>query len=241
IINDKVYIDGREVENGSSIELQNEIPDMESFDLEVPMPPMPPPSPSDFQMEFNIPDPVYAPRALSPSELEKLNKTLAKAQKEIAKQQKSLSKSQKRMLNDQMQELERIQKENIQIQRDAMRAQRDLLRAQEEARRSVEYARTEAFRAKMQAERDRERAALNREDALREGRIHEQLRRALLTDALITNPDKYNMHLSEKEMRVNGKIQDEAIKKKYLEYYKSISGRTLKNADSIQIEKNHTN
>jgi hypothetical protein len=142
------------------------------------------------------------------------------------------------MQKDHKQEFERIQKEHLRIQRESIRAQNEAVRAQQEAVRSIENARTEITRAKLQAERDRQRAAIDRENALKDSRIHEQLRRALLTDALITNPDKYNLRLSEMEMLVNGKIQDETIKKKYLELYKSISGRTLKNAESIQIEKN---
>jgi len=135
-------------------------------------------------------------------------------------------------------ELKRIQKENIQIQTDALRAQSDAMRAHQEAMQSIEYARTEANRAKLQAERDRQRAEMDRERANQDHRVHEQLKRALMSDGLLENMEKYKMSLSELEMRVNGKVQPDEIRKKYLEYYRSLSGHALKNADSIRIEKN---
>jgi beta-lactamase regulating signal transducer with metallopeptidase domain len=232
----KVYINGAALKEGATLEIATEhgwpeAPEMpEMVELQ---------ELAELQEMQELPELMEFPNyQMDAKQLAEFNAEMDRMRKELKKDQKSFEKERRRMQKDHKQEFERIQKEHLRIQRESIRAQNEAVRAQQEAKRSIENARSEVTRAKLLVERDRQRAAIDRENALKDSRIQEQLQRALLTDALITNPDKYNIRLSTNEMRVNGKIQDESIKKKYLEYYKSISGRTLKNAESIQIEKN---
>jgi beta-lactamase regulating signal transducer with metallopeptidase domain len=232
----KVYINGAALKEGSSLEIATNIEHAEAPEMPeiVELQEL-----AELQEMAELPELMETPPyPMDAKQLAEFNAEMDRMRKELKKDQKSFEKERRRLQKAHKQEFERIQKEQIQIQKESIRAQSEAMRAQQDAMRSIENARSEVTRAKLQVERDRQRAAIDRENALKDGRINEQLRRALLTDALITNPDKYSMHLSEIEMRVNGKVQAETIKKKYLEYYKSISGKTLKNADSIQIEKN---
>jgi hypothetical protein len=232
----KVYINGAALKEGATLEIATEhawpeAPEMpEMVELQ---------ELAELQEMQELPELMEFPNyQMDAKQLAEFNAEMDRMRKELKKDQKSFEKERRRMQKDHKQEFERIQKEHLRIQRESIRAQNEAVRAQQEAERSIENARSEVTRAKLLVERDRQRTVIDRENTLKDGRIQEQIQRALLTDALITNPDKYNMRLSTIEMRVNGKIQDESIKKKYLEYYKSISGRTLKNAESIQIEKN---
>jgi beta-lactamase regulating signal transducer with metallopeptidase domain len=232
----KVYINGAALKEGATLEIATEhawpeAPEMpEMVELQ---------ELAELQEMQELPELMEFPNyQMDAKQLAEFNAEMDRMRKELKKDQKSFEKERRRMQKDHKQEFERIQKEHLRIQRESIRAQNEAVRAQQEAERSIENARSEVTRAKLLVERDRQRTVIDRENTLKDGRIQEQIQRALLTDALITNPDKYNMRLSTIEMRVNGKIQDESIKKKYLEYHKSISGRTLKNAESIQIEKN---
>jgi bla regulator protein BlaR1 len=60
------------------------------------------------------------------------------------------------------------------------------------------------------------------------------LKKELLKDGLITDPNDFSLELNDQVFKVNKKKQSEALRKKYLELYESMSGQKLQGKGSFQ-------
>lgn len=63
--------------------------------------------------------------------------------------------------------------------------------------------------------------------------LDETFRNHFLEDGLIDNPRKYSFELKADKLKVNGKKQPDAVLEKYLELYKSVTGKKMGKSDAI--------
>lgn len=71
--------------------------------------------------------------------------------------------------------------------------------------------------------------------------FQERLKTELLKDGLITDPENFSMQLNSKEMKVNKKVQSEEMRRKYLELMESATGNKLKDGGSYFYNFNEEN
>jgi hypothetical protein len=61
------------------------------------------------------------------------------------------------------------------------------------------------------------------------------LKRHLVRDGLI-DPSNYSFELTANALRIDGKKQNDVLHRKYLAYYRAVTGKELKKGNSIRME-----
>jgi hypothetical protein len=71
----------------------------------------------------------------------------------------------------------------------------------------------------------------------RDGQMQEQLEAELLADKLITGTAGYRLELTAEYLKINGHKQSDALHRKYLEIYRSVTGNALTGKSKLEIDK----
>ncbi len=90
-----------------------------------------------------------------------------------------------------------------------------------------EWAKEQEKWAKEQAEYARKQGREARELAASSQKFGKELKDELQRDGLISDPSDFQFQLSNKELKINGVKQSEALHRKYLEFYQSKTGKDL--------------
>ena len=166
-------------------------------------------------------------------ELQAAQRELADAQRQLADQQRALAQKRRRLQQRRAQEQSQAIREEQQAAAQEMREQ--MQEQREEIRRAAEETRREA-RAQAEEMREvRERESRTRRD--RSDRAIEQLERALLSDGLIKDAEKYRFKISPSGLQVNGKKQSDELYQKYQSLLGGKNGMGYQKDGSLSIKK----
>lgn len=222
----KVWIDGKQMEEGESLNMPFENFDFPDgavfFNNNQNM--IWAPNPPDFPEAPNF---TFSPDFLS-GDFDNMNaeeraafeKEMLRVEKEMSEFEKAWSKEYAKMEKEQQKEMARMQREQELHEREMQRLQIDM-------ERDVQRAAAEQLRA----ESDMHRAMEQQRYA---ERISSVLKSELIKDGLIDR-NNYAFTLSYKKMTVNGEKQSDAVHQKYRKLYESLSGKEMKKGDDFQM------
>jgi len=144
----------------------------------------------------------------------------------------------KRVIIDEEETLEHIkEREGQRIEQEKKRAEREVQRAEQQADRMAQTAKREAERIERAEERiEREEKRIER-IAERQKNKNDWLEQTLLNDSLIEDKENYTVKLSNKRLKVNGKLASNVMHEKYMSLYQQYHGTDFSKDTSINITK----
>jgi bla regulator protein BlaR1 len=222
----EIWVDGRKLSPGESIELNNG----EAFgywfndgDFAAFRQPFTADQLQGFQFDAQRELEVYSDfrngEPLTKEQRKQVEKEMKRAHKEMERAHKELKRSTKDL---ERMPLERDMKYHLEAEAERARAE-------------AHDAQAAAMRAHGDARRAQAEALRAHKDAERESQAVNALRRQLSQDRLISNDQNFSFELSAKEMRVNGKTQPADVHRRYLDLYRKETGHEMNGSARIEI------
>ncbi|TNE62591.1 MAG: hypothetical protein EP344_04905 [Bacteroidetes bacterium] len=158
---------------------------------------------------------------------EAMERAFEEARKNLKLQQQQLEKELRKSeleMKHNRKDLEKAKREQLRAIEEAQRALAETRHVEQETLREAqrEYKRAMADAQRAQVQQFRVQSRQNRAES-----VSGTLKKAMIKDKLITDPENYSFELSKKSLRVNGKKQPSAVHQKYLELYRSQAGKDL--------------
>lgn len=204
-----VWIDGKEVEKGKPINLQGFYFGPDGTDFFVHAAEGVGYSFGEGNFSWSGGD------AISPEQRAQMDQEMAQLQKDHARLMKEHQRNFKRDQKQAEKDFKRNQKEWEKEQKNWEKEQQNWAREQQ-----VWQDNQQKWQAEHRAMEAKNRAT------------QDLIKKELLRDGLITNPDKFSMRLDANTLEINNKKQSEALRKKYKELLEGASGNAFKNGGS---------
>lgn len=239
-----VYIDGKELKAGEAFDLKGDpqmffapdfnfaVPDM-NFDHIAPNIAIPDIRVPNFEMP---PLPDISPEHFNAADMENFRRDLERSKREYEREMRAWKAEQKHWTKEQKREFEHMQKEMHEAQSTAQLM--DLRRLQQDAQRQERAALRQLEATRRQMTLDKLRSERLEPLRSKQESVSQLITENLVHDGLISDPNRFDLHLDSKEMFVNGEKQSKQIQRKYKELFEGMSGNKLKGGNEFNINKN---
>jgi hypothetical protein len=155
--------------------------------------------------------------------LEEESERLRGEARRLAEESRQLSREQKRTLEREMKQVEK----DMKVQRKEWEKEQKRWEKEQE-KWALEQERWAQEQERWGEEQERYAREMAKADAL-----NRQLKAELRKDGLIDDPGNFQFQLSAKELKINGKKQSDQLHRKYLELYRTKSGKEMGKNDSM--------
>ena len=206
---DDVYINGKKVEKGDSIN----IPGLQFFnDKNIFF------APEGFNYRFDFDDSNESRAFL----FDRYSEHMDDKERAIAMEQRALA------MKERVQAMKEVEKELKQHQKEMRRSQQDVRRYQREAERELR-----------EVQRARDARVEYAPFYSRNNSVEKLLKKQLVKDGLISDPENFSFEINDKKLKVNKKKQSEPMRKKYMELLEGQMG--IKSTGKTSFNFNYSN